>query len=163
MVAWKNGHTSRLNKLTNLRFNLKSKINYHELISHDTNKHHISFLIIWVNIKIIQTREDICWKLKGRRKNMGMTFGSMHVIWIIDCINKVTHLKFSLNSKTFMHLYWHDNWTNTILVFNHMNWQSNNRKQMRCFFNFSLDPFFLLIFLLFFFFIFIFLFSWFEI
>ena len=108
-VAWKSGHTSRHNKLTNLRFNLKSKINYHELISHDINWLCISFLIIWANIKIVQNREDIFWKLKGWRKNMGMTFRSMHVIWVKYCINKVTRLKFSLNSKTFMHLYWHDN------------------------------------------------------
>ena len=104
-VAWKSGHTSQLNKLTNLRFNLKSKINYYELIPHDTNKHHISFLIIWFNIKIVENGEDICWKLKGWSKNMVITFGYMHVIWVIDCINKVTHLKFSINSKTFMHLF----------------------------------------------------------
>ena len=67
-MAWKSGHTSRLNKLTNLRFNLKSKINYYELISHDTNKHRISFLIIWANIKIVENWKDISGKLKGWRK-----------------------------------------------------------------------------------------------
>ena len=69
-------------------------------------KYRISLLIIWANIKTVENGEDnIFWKLKGWRKNMAMTFGSMHVIWVIDCINKVTHLKFNSKSKTFMHLF----------------------------------------------------------
>ena len=105
-VAWKSGHTSQFNKLANHRFNLNIRLITMSWFHMTLKKYRISLLIIWANIKIVENGEDnIFWKLKGWRKNMGMTFRSMHVIWVIDCINKVTHLKFNSKSKTFMHLF----------------------------------------------------------